>query len=242
MSIAITISPEEINHQLKLSCQIPTLVEGIITRKIILSTAAELGLKVETEELQKTADNIRLVNKLLRADDAWAWLQKHHLSLEDFEELIYTTIISGKLSQHLFADKVEPFFIEHRLDYLQVVMYEIILEDEELAMELFYELQEGEINFYEIAHQYIQDAELRRTGGYRGLLYRKDLKAEISAAVFAATPPQILKPIVTSKGVHLILVEEIIQPQLDNFLCQKIMSDLFDSWLIQQIEQAEILR
>jgi PPIC-type PPIASE domain len=240
MSIAITISPEEINHQLKLSCQIPALVEGIITRKIILSTAAELGLKVETEELQKTADNIRLVNKLLRADDAWAWLQKHHLSLEDFEELIYTTIISGKLSQHLFADKVEPFFIEHRLDYLQVVMYEIILEDEELAMELFYELQEGEINFYEIAHQYIQDAELRRTGGYRGLLYRKDLKAEISAAVFAATPPQILKPIVTSSGVHLILVEEIIQPQLDNLLCQKIMSDLFDSWLRQQIEQAEI--
>jgi hypothetical protein len=241
MSIAITISPEGINHQLKLSCQIPSLVEGLITRKIILSTADELGLKVETEELQKTADNIRLVNKLLRADDAWAWLKKHHLSLEDFEELIYTTVISGKLSQHLFADKVELFFIEHQLDYLQVVMYEIILEDEELAMELFYELQEGEINFYEIARQYIQDAELRRTGGYRGLLHRKDLKPEISAAVFAATPPQILKPIVTSSGVHLILVEEIIQPQLDNLLCQKIMSDLFDSWLRQQIEQAEIV-
>ena len=48
-----------------------------------------------------------------------------------------------------------------------------------------------------------------RCGGYRGILQRKDLKPEISAAVFAATPPQILKPIVTSIGAHLILVDEV---------------------------------
>ncbi|MEQ9355725.1 MAG: peptidylprolyl isomerase [Coleofasciculus chthonoplastes F2-STO-03] len=47
-------------------------------------------------------------------------------------------------------------------------------------------------------------------------MQRKELKPEISAAVFAATPPQVLKPIVTSKGVHLIFVEEIIQPELNN--------------------------
>ena len=66
---------------------------------------------------------------------------------------------------------------------------------------------------------------------------RKELKPEISAAVFAATPPQVLKPIVTSSGVHLIFVEEIIQPELDNKLCYQILSDLFERWLKQQIEQ-----
>jgi parvulin-like peptidyl-prolyl isomerase len=241
MSNTITISREEINHQLKLSCQIPSLVESIVARKVILSTAAELSIKAEPEELQKTADNIRFVNKLIRANDTWAWLKKHHLSLEEFEELIYTTVVSAKLAQHLFANQVEAFFVENQLDYLQVVMYEIILDDEELAIELFYELQEGEINFHEIAHQYIQDAELRRTGGYRGLLRRKDLKPEISAAVFAATPPQILKPIVTSKGIHLILVEELIKPVLDGWLRQNIVSELFDAWVKQQIEQAEVV-
>jgi PPIC-type PPIASE domain len=67
----------------------------------------------------------------------------------------------------------------------------------------------------------------------RGLLYfivifgRKDLKPEISAAVFATKPPQLLKPIVTSKGVHLIYVEEIIQPELDNKLPYQILTDMF---------------
>ena len=120
-------------------------------------------------------------------------------------------------------------------------MYEVILDDEDLAIDLFYSLQEGEITFPEVAHQYIQDKELRRTGGYQGIRRRQDLKPEISAAVFSATPPQILKPIVTSKGAHLIFVEEIIQPELDNKLRYQILSDLFVAWVKQQVEQVEVV-
>jgi parvulin-like peptidyl-prolyl isomerase len=145
------------------------------------------------------------------------------------------------LAQHLFADKVELFFVEHQLDYVGVIMYEVVLDDEDLAMELFYAVQEGEMSFYEVAHQYIQDTELRRKGGYRGIMQRKELKPEISAAVFAAKPPQVLKPIVTSSGVHLILVEETILPELNNKLRYQILSDLFAGWLKQQIEQLEVV-
>jgi parvulin-like peptidyl-prolyl isomerase len=241
MSNVITVSNEDIIQQIKLSCQIPSILEGIATRKIVASTAAEVGLEVEPEELQQAADNIRLINNLQRAEDAWLWMQKHQLSIEEFEELVRATVVSSKLAQHLFANKVEPFFIEHQLDYAQAVMYEVVLDDEDLALELFYALQEGEISFPEIAHQYIQDTELRRCGGYRGKLSRKDLKPEVSAAVFAATPPQILKPVLTSKGVHLILVEEVIQPKLDDRLRHKILSDLFSTWLKQQLQQTEMV-
>jgi len=240
VSKVLTVSREEILHQIKLSCQIPSVIEGIATRKILASTAQELGIKVEPEELQQAADNIRLINNLRRTDDTWLWLQKHSLSLDEFEESVYATVVSSKLAQHLFADKVEPFFVEHQLDYAQVVMYEVVLDDQDLAMELFYAIAEGETSFPSVAHQYIQDTELRRTGGYRGTLSRKALKPEISAAVFAATPPQILKPIATSSGVHLIWVEELIQPQLDELIRYKILSDLFSEWLKGQIEQFEI--
>lgn len=239
MSQTITISREDILHQIKISCQIPSLVEGICTRKIIARAAEEAGIKAEPEELQLSADILRLMSNLRSASATLSWLQKHSLSLDDFEELVYATVISSKLAKHLFADKVEPFFVDHYLDYAFVVMYEVVLDDEDLAMELFYALGEGEMNFHEVAHQYIQDTELRRRGGYRGILHRTDLKPEISAAVFAATPPQILKPIVTSIGSHLILVEEIIQPQLDNKLRSQILSDLFSEWLKQQIEEVE---
>ncbi len=240
MSEILNLSLDEIIHQIKFSCQIPSVVENILTRKIITRAAAEIGIKVEPAELQQAADSLRLINNLRSSDTTWLWLQKYSLSLDDFEELVYASIVSSKLAQYLFADKVEPFFVEHQLDYTQVVMYEVLLDDEDLAIELFYALGEGEINFHAIAHQYIEDTELRRCGGYRGTLCRMDLKPEISAAVFAATHPQILKPIVTSKGAHLILVEEVIQPQLDNVLHDKILSDMFSAWLNQQIEQFKV--
>jgi parvulin-like peptidyl-prolyl isomerase len=69
---------------------------------------------------------------------------------------------------------------------------------------------------------------------------RSKLKPEISAAVFAANPPQILKPNVTATGVHLIQVEELIQPELGDSLKNKILTDLFTSWLKQQIIQTKI--
>ena len=201
-----------------------------------------MGIEVETEELQQAADQMRLMNKLISAEDTWAWLEKHGLSLEEFEIIIYNRLISTKLLTHLFLDKIEPYFFENQLDYAGVVMYEVILDDEDLAIELFYAIQEGEMSFYDVAHKYVLDTELRRKCGYRGIMRRKDLKPEISAAVFDVKPPQLLKPIVTSWRVHLILVEEIIQPELDKMLRYKILLDLFARWAKQQIEQVEALK
>lgn len=240
MSNIISISQNEILHQIKLSCQIPSIIEGILTRKIIASAAKEQDIQVEPAELQQAADNFRLTNALANADETWLWLQKHSLSLDEFEALIYTSVLSSKLAQHLFGERVESFFVEHQLDYTQVVMYEIVLDDEDLALELFYAIAEGEMHFSEAAHQYIQDRELRCCEGYRGILHRSNLKPEIAVAVFSATPPQLLKPVVTSNGVHLIMVEEFIQPQLDKQLRYKILWDLFSQWLKPQLQQFEV--
>ena len=237
MSQAITIAAHDILQQVKLSCQIPSIVDQIVTRKVVMDAAAEAGIKVEAEELQQAADQIRLISKLKTADETWEWLNKKFLSLDDFEEMVYTKVMSGKLAQHLFGDKIEPWFVEHQLDYAGAVIYEVVLDDEDLAMELFYALQEGEMSFFEIAQQYIQDTELRRRGGYRGIVRRIEMKAEISAAVFGAKSQQVLKPIVTAKGVHLIWLEEVIKPHLDEKLQYQIISDLFGRWVNQKVDE-----
>lgn len=237
----IKITSEDILHQLQLSHKLSTVIETIVHRKLIAAAAAEAGIKMETKELQEAADRFRLMYQLNSADETMAWLERNRLSVDDFEELIYVNLLNTKLANHLFADKIEPYFLERQLEYVGIVMYEVVLDDEDLAIELFYAIQEDEMSFYDVAHKYIQDTELRRKGGYRGIVHRKDLKPEISAAVFAANPPQFLKPIVTSKGVHLILVEEIIQPKLDSDIWGKIIGNLFAQWLEQQFEQVEVI-
>jgi parvulin-like peptidyl-prolyl isomerase len=230
------ISSAEIIQQVKFSGQMPKILEAIATREKITAAATSAGLEVDDSELQAAADLLRLANKLHQAQDTYAWLQRQQLTQDEFEEMVYFSVLSSKLAQHLFADRVEPYFVEHQLDYWQVVLYEVILEDEDLAQELYFAIIEREMSFFEVAQKYIKETELRRKCGYRGLLKRTDLKPEISATVFAATDPQLLKPILTAKGVHLILVDEIIQPALNQTVKQNIILELFSNWLQSQVE------
>lgn len=236
MTETLPYSDREIIHQLKLSGQIPAVLESIAMRNAILSTAKSLGIEVSEEELQLGANQIRSSSQLNRSSDTWTWLQQNRLTLDDFEEMISQTVLSNKLALHLFSEKVEEIFPERQVDYLQAVLYEVILDDEDLALELYYAIEEGELSFYEMAKKYSSDRELGRKVGYRGLVNRMELEAEVRAVVFAATPPQLLKPILSKKGIHLIQLEEIVQPQLTPILYQQILSELFLDWLDLQVK------
>ena len=231
------ISTNELVKHLKLSLQMPQVLTSLIDRKIINQTAEREDVIIEDEELQAAADRFRFENNLIGSQDTLKWLNNYHLSVTEFEELIRNNLLRQKLGQHLFKDKVEPYFYAHQLDYNQASLYEIVLPNFNLAMELFYGIEEKELSFWDLAHQYIEDDRLRRRGGYIGLKTRDRLHAEIAAEVFVfdnARLPRVLKPIAVEKKTHLIYVEEIIQPVLNDSLRQKIVSKLYEDWLAKQ--------
>ncbi len=235
MTEALPYSDQDIIEYLRLSGQISAVMEGIVTRNTIMAAVKAAGLEVSDEELQQGADQIRLNNQLLQASDTLAWMQKQGLTVDDFEEMVRHTVLSIKLTQNLFANKVEAIFAERQVEYIQVALYEVVLDDEDLALELYYSIKEGELTFHEMAKQYCTDKELGRTGGYRGLLNRTELEAEVRGSVFASAPPQLLKPILSKKGHHLIQVEEIVQPKLTSSLHQQILSELYLEWIKRQV-------
>jgi parvulin-like peptidyl-prolyl isomerase len=237
MSEQISISQEDLIQQLKFSRLMPKIIKEIARRKIISETAQAQNIVLSELEIQQAADSFRLQNNLSSSEATLNWLKKYSLSLEEFEQLIYYNSLSLKLAQHLYSDRVEPYFYQHNLDFTKAVIHEVVLGDFDLGMELFYGIQEQEFSFWDVAHQYIQEPELRHSGGYRGCLKRNQFKPEISMAVFAAHPPEVLKPIVVNKQTYLIFVSEIIQPKLDSEMRYAIMIDLFNQWLREQIKQ-----
>lgn len=230
------ISDVDILNEVRLSGQWSKLQESITARRMLEKIAAEKEVAVTETELQQAANELRQYYNLQKAEDTWAWLENHGLTLDLFEEMIHATILRNKLADTLFAHQVDAYFASHQIDFTEVALYEVIIEDEDLALELFFSLKEREITFFEMARHYIQDKELSRKGGYRGYLKRMDLSPAIAAAVFAAKPPQILTPITTSKGTHLILVDEIVQPELNPELRKQIIEMLFTPWLAQQMK------
>jgi parvulin-like peptidyl-prolyl isomerase len=235
MSGITLISAEDVFSQVRLLKQLPSIREEIISRNIIAETAKKLKIEITSEEIQLSADEFRKINNLQRSDVTLAWLRYQGLSLEDFEVMIHDSALRFKLASHLFSEKAEGYFITHQLEYTSVVLYEVILEDEDIALELFYALNEKEVTFFEVTQKYIQDPELKRRGGYRGTLKRTDLLPEISSAIFASNPPQLLKPILTAYGIHLIYVEEISQPDFSEIRNNLILS-LFSEWLNKETQ------
>jgi parvulin-like peptidyl-prolyl isomerase len=229
------ITSQDLLHQIKITGKIPELMNGILQRQVLEDAAAELKLEISGDELQAGADQFRATNKLETIPATQKWLADRMLSVDDFEQLITTNLLAPKVAHCLFASKAAPYFHQHTLDYASAVIYELILPDKNLAIELFYAIQEGDMSFADAARTYGQDLEVQRQGGYVGSVSRKKMTPEVSAAVFAAQPPQILKPIEVGKKVHLILVEEVIRPQLTPQLQEQIMWQLFQDWLQEKI-------
>lgn len=226
-----SIQPEEIERFLKKNMRLKGIYQEILCQIIVNKAAQERGLTVTPEEIQAEADRIRRELRLEKASDTLAWLADQMMSPEDWEEGMRDRLLAQKLSEHLFAGEVQKYFAEHRLDFQQILLYQIIVPYERVAQELFYQIEEEEINFYEAAHLYDIDERRRHQCGYEGKVLRWSLTPEIASVIFSAEPRQVIGPIKTQVGYHLFKVEEVFEAQLTPEINRDILKTMFDKWM-----------
>jgi parvulin-like peptidyl-prolyl isomerase len=229
------ITSESIVAYLKKNIGIRDTYRKILSQEIIDRAAREKGLSVKPEEIQKEADRVRRQKRLEKAAETFAWLTEEMISPDDWEAGIKDFVIRHKLAQTLFAEEAQKHFAQNRLDYEQVLLYQLVVPYERLAIELLYQIEEEEISFYEAAHLYDIDEKRRHQCGCEGKLFRWSLNPKISALIFSSPAGQVVGPVKTDLGYHLIKVEEIIQAELTPQIHQEIIDKLFESWLEGEI-------
>ncbi len=237
---SVSVSTEDVMDYIRQSLEVPNIARAIARRRLMAQAAQEEGLVVTPEELQKAADQLRAQQELWGQKETMDWLSKYALTLDDFENIARFAVLTEKLAYHLFKKQVEPHFLAHQKDYTSVVFYEVVLDDADLALELFYALEEGEISFGEVAEEYASDPEVRYKGGYRGKKRCRDLLPAIATAVFAVKGKTLLKPISVGREYHLILVVEKIKPKLSRRLKREILFELFEDWVERQLKTVSI--
>lgn len=223
--------PDEIVQFLKQTVQYRQVCRTILSQRIVERAAQERGVTVSSEEIQQEADAFRRQNRLERAQDTLAWLNDQQITPEDWEAGIHDRLLSQKLMETLFGAEIEKFFAENRLNFDRVSFYQIVMSDDKLAQEVFYQIEEAEISFYEAARVYDLDEQRRYRCGYEGLVYRWALKPEIAAVVFAASPGQVTEPITTEQGHHLLMIDQFVPAELTTELRQELLNKLFQEWI-----------
>lgn len=229
------IQSDEIVLALKKNIRLKEICQKIFYQEIIHKAVEERGICITPEEVQAESDQQRYENRLFRASDTFAWLADQLITAEDWEAGIRDRLMAEKLAQALFASEVEKYFTEHQLDFDQVSLYQIIVPYEKLAQEIYYEIQEDEISFYEAAHIYDIDPKRRCQCGYEGKFFRWDLKPELSAIVFSAAIGSVIGPLVIDQASHLLMVEEFIPAELTEERHQEILNRMFNEWLMTEL-------
>lgn len=232
----IFIQPEEVVKFLKKEMRLKEVYQKILINKVIWQAAEARGITITAEEIEAEAENQRRERHLERAADTLEWLADQLVTPSDWERGICDRLLSHKLAQVLFADEVENFFTQNHTEFDQVILYQIIIESETLAQELYYQIEDGEISFYHAAQIHDIDIHRRRKCGYEGIVYRFALQPDIATVVFRASPRQVIGPYKTEQGYHLFLVEEFLPAELTPERYQEILDKMFQHWLSTELQ------
>ena len=229
------IETNEIIDSLKQEFQVKPFYQRILQKKVIDKAATERGLTVTPEEIQAEGDKLRREKRLEKAADTIAWLAEQMISVEDLEAGICDRLLAKKLANFLFGKDVNKVFVQNKLQFDQIILYQIIVENSKLAQELFYQIQEGEISFFDAAHFYDIDENRRHLCGCEGKVYRWGLKPDIAEAVFSAKPGEVIRPIQTDLGYHLFMVEKFLPAELTPERHEEILQNMFNEWLSSEV-------
>jgi parvulin-like peptidyl-prolyl isomerase len=235
------VTAEDLAHSLKKQFQYQSTYQSVTANRLIKQAAFDQGLQVSDLEIQMEADRYRHENGLENAADTINWLNQQQVAPEEWEEGIRDRLLADGLSKHLFSSDIDRMFAESRANYESVALYQLVVPYEKLAMELFYQIEESEISFYEAAHLYDLDSDRRRKCGFEGVLARWQIEPSLSSVIFGAQVQQVTEPIQRDDGYHLIWVEEFLEAALTETIRKQIMDNLFQDWVLSELNHARHL-
>ncbi|MEQ8756495.1 MAG: peptidylprolyl isomerase [Coleofasciculus sp. G1-WW12-02] len=211
------ISPatdEEIVAYLRRSYQIAEIAASAEQETWILGVCEQLGITVTDEELQTAGDAFRQEHKLLGVSETMAWLDKQRITVKDWSQGIRLSLLKQKLKEHLFGEEVDNHYLNNRNDYKRMALSQILVHELTEAMKIAQSLREKSTSFCALALEYSKGKQSKENGGYVGIRFLSELMPEIAQALSEAKEGEVVGPLQTRLGYHIMRIEKWFPPEL----------------------------
>ncbi|WP_009544950.1 peptidylprolyl isomerase [Crocosphaera subtropica] len=224
------ISSEELYPLLAQYRLLPQLAKEIIIDQAI----ADITCTPEETNLAKQ----QFYQRLQISDETQlkAWLDAHGMTQEQLEKLSVRDLKIEKFKQLTWADKLDPYFVKCKGQLDRVVYSLIRTKDPGVAQELYFRIQEGENTLSELARQYSQGSEAQ-TGGLLGPVELNTPHPKIAQILAASRPGQLSPPTQIGDWWIILRLEKYMSAQLDDKTRQRLLNELFQGWLLTQLQQ-----
>lgn len=197
---------------------------------LILTVCEQLGITISDEELQAAGDAFRLEHKLLGASETLAWLGQQRISVEDWSQGIRVSLLTKKLKEHLFGEAVDNHYMTNRDDYRRVALSQILVHHLTEALKISQALRVENASFCALALEHSKGKQSQQNAGFVGIRFLAELLPEIGKAVAEAKEGEVVGPIQTKLGYHILRVEKWFAAEL-NEVREEVLESLFQGWL-----------
>jgi parvulin-like peptidyl-prolyl isomerase len=228
------------NFQVPTGELVPLLVKyqmlpGLLRELVIDRAIADVEIS-EAEKVQGIQEFYQRY-QLTSNEQVEQWLTLQGLTVQQMEEIAVRLFKIEKFKRENWSQKLEAYFLK-RKGQLDRAIYSLIrTEDVGIAQEVYFRLMDGEQTFEEIARKYSQGAEAQ-TSGLIGPVELSTPHPAIAQLISSNPPGKICPPIKLDQWYAIVRPEKILPSQLDEPMRQRLINELFQTWLQEQMQLA----
>lgn len=207
-----------------------------LIREVIIDDAIA-NIEIAPEAIQTAYHNFFIQRQLLQPEAQDLWLQQQGISSEQLQEKISRDLKIHAFKKQTWGNQLQSYFLKRKSQLDRVVYSLIRIQDTGLAQELYFRIQAGEATFAEVAREYSQGPEAQ-TGGMVGPVELVNLAADIAELLDKSQIQQLWPPFQLGSWLIILRLEQKLPAQLNELTQQRLLDELFNHWLQQEIAKA----
>jgi parvulin-like peptidyl-prolyl isomerase len=209
-----------------------------LCREILIEQATS-SLEITPEEAALGRQVVYQLNQIQEERDRQTWMQQRGMTPELFEQWSQRQIQVEIFKRRRWGAETGSYFLKRKESFDRAIYSLIRHADRAVIQELFFRIQAKEDIIANLAAQYSQGSE-QQTNGLVGPMELGRVHPRLAQLLRIAKPGQVNSPIQLENWFVIIQLEKWLPAQYDPATEQRLLDELFQQWLEQQLKEVEL--
>lgn len=228
-----TIQAQEMVSLLGMFGLLPRLVQDL------LIDGATSEVELTPEETATAEAEFYQRNQINSPEEAAAWAKQRYGPTSIVRAVALREKRLAKFKRTTFEKEVDSYFLQRKKS-LDRVLYSLIRTKQVgLAQELYFRIHDDGQPFADLARQYSEGQEAK-TGGLIGPVELSVPHPALATTLSVSQPGQVWPPKRIGEWYIVVRLEKFFPAQLDDAMKQRLIDELFQQWLRQQIQDTAV--
>lgn len=205
-------------------------------REVVIDQAIAAITLTEAEE-STAIEQFAQLNQLSSQEQCVEFMRQRGMTPDDLPAMAQRTSKLQKFKLETWGNKVESYFLQRKTQMDRVLYSLIRTKEAGLAQELYFRIQDDGQPFADLARQFSEGQEAQ-TGGLIGPVELSVPNPALARILAISQPGQLWPPTRVGDWFVVVRLEKFLPAKLDDATRQRLIDELFNTWLIDQVQKA----